>query len=228
MQMQIWKALQRRGKAIRVALNKYNRLAKQLQPPAPPLEWKDVVNYMFVAEFEILKHSYSYKDVTNAPWVSQSTREGISKYYKVQRAKEEIICLNVEIKRLSASIQEENQFFEASIETTSSTNTLLSLELATVYKSRHRVNNFHLQRLDAFEAKHGFADLSKGLWPVSTPTDIMLTPETDDGSEDEPDLELDDDLNDDMNRFGDFVENMSDSSTTVNTVPSYMLTTWKL
>jgi len=54
MRTSIWKALKRRGKAIRTALDKYNKLAMQMNPPAPILDWKNIVNYTFVSEFKIL------------------------------------------------------------------------------------------------------------------------------------------------------------------------------
>jgi hypothetical protein len=59
MRKSIWKALKQRGKAIRTAIDKYNKLVSQMKPPAPTLDWKNVVNYTFISKFEILQHSYA-------------------------------------------------------------------------------------------------------------------------------------------------------------------------
>ncbi|TFY75526.1 hypothetical protein EWM64_g8487 [Hericium alpestre] len=65
MHTSIWKALKKWGTAICNAIKRYNELAQQLNPPAPALEWKDVVNYTFVSEFDLLRHSYSRTDITS-------------------------------------------------------------------------------------------------------------------------------------------------------------------
>ncbi|KZT26423.1 hypothetical protein NEOLEDRAFT_1198259 [Neolentinus lepideus HHB14362 ss-1] len=91
MRMSIGKALKARGKAIWTALKKYNTLASSMNPPAPILQWKDLVSYSFVAEFDLLKHSYSMRDVTSSPWTVPANREVMSKYFKILRAKEEVL-----------------------------------------------------------------------------------------------------------------------------------------
>jgi len=97
MHTSIWKALKWRGKAIRTALDNYNKLALQMNPPAPTLDWKNIVNYTFVLEFEILWHSYSRTDLASRPWILPANHEIASRYFKVVRAREEIHWLNIEI-----------------------------------------------------------------------------------------------------------------------------------
>jgi len=59
-----------RGTAIRTAIDKYNKLATQMRPPAQTLDWKNIVNYTFVSEFDILQHTYSGADIASRPWIA--------------------------------------------------------------------------------------------------------------------------------------------------------------
>ena len=54
---QIGKTLQWHSEAIRTALGKYNAQAVKLTPPCPTLTWKEVVDYSFLTEFNILRLS---------------------------------------------------------------------------------------------------------------------------------------------------------------------------
>ena len=65
MRTSIWKALKQRSKAIRTTIDKYSKLVATMNLPAPTLDWKNVVNYTFISEFDILWHSYSCADLTS-------------------------------------------------------------------------------------------------------------------------------------------------------------------
>ncbi|KAG1793275.1 uncharacterized protein HD556DRAFT_1443706 [Suillus plorans] len=54
LRQQIGKALQRRSDAIRNAINKYNLQAAALDPTWPQLSWKDIADYSFLGEFDLL------------------------------------------------------------------------------------------------------------------------------------------------------------------------------
>ncbi|KAG2105063.1 uncharacterized protein F5147DRAFT_746487 [Suillus discolor] len=71
---QIRKALQRRSDAIRNAINKYNVQATALNPPRPHLSWKDIANYSFLGEFDVLR--YSRTDMCELDWAKPTHREG--------------------------------------------------------------------------------------------------------------------------------------------------------
>ncbi|KAH6906938.1 hypothetical protein BKA70DRAFT_1372270 [Coprinopsis sp. MPI-PUGE-AT-0042] len=53
----ISKALQVRSKAIRAALDRYNDAAKRMLPPRPQLTWDQIVDYSFLADFDLLRDS---------------------------------------------------------------------------------------------------------------------------------------------------------------------------
>ncbi|KAG1772867.1 hypothetical protein EV702DRAFT_976415, partial [Suillus placidus] len=93
--------------AIRTALEKYNNLAPLQVPPRPTLDYVDIIGYASLGEFELLK--YSHHNVMTKPWTVPENREMAVKFFKVLRSHEEIIRLNVEIGRLGAWIQFEDQ-----------------------------------------------------------------------------------------------------------------------
>ena len=102
---QIGKALQRRSEAIKNALNRYNTQAIKLTPPRPTLSWKEIVDYSFLGEFDLLRHSRA--DIRNEPWAHVTRREAMVKYFKLCRAQEEVTRLNIEIQRLRTFIHNE-------------------------------------------------------------------------------------------------------------------------
>ena len=53
---------------LNTAIVQYNSLAVKMTPPAPILEKKNVFEYAFIAEFDLLKHTYSREDITEKPW----------------------------------------------------------------------------------------------------------------------------------------------------------------
>ncbi|KAG2090003.1 uncharacterized protein F5147DRAFT_748280 [Suillus discolor] len=54
---QLGKALQHHSDAIRNAINRYNTQAAALNPPCSKISWKDIADYGFVAEFDLLRYS---------------------------------------------------------------------------------------------------------------------------------------------------------------------------
>jgi len=64
LRQQIGKALQRRSDAIRNAINRYNAQAASLNPPRPKISWKDIVEYSFLGEFDLLRDSWTPLNIT--------------------------------------------------------------------------------------------------------------------------------------------------------------------
>ncbi|KIL53806.1 hypothetical protein M378DRAFT_43826, partial [Amanita muscaria Koide BX008] len=129
---QIGKALQRRSEAVRNAINRYNIEAAKLTPPRPTLSWKDIVGYSFLGEFDALR--LSSRGVQDQPWGLPAHREAMVKYFKLQRAREEVIRLNIEIRRLKTSIHDETTHTNKTIELLTQTNLDLAVELQLRWK----------------------------------------------------------------------------------------------
>jgi len=104
----IGNALKARSQAVRTALEKYNAAARALVPPRPALSWDNVVEYAFLADFDLL--SDTREDVRQRPWARPASRSLMDQYFKIQRAHEEILRLNVEICRFVTHIHDEESF----------------------------------------------------------------------------------------------------------------------
>ncbi|KAJ7309178.1 hypothetical protein DFH08DRAFT_823603 [Mycena albidolilacea] len=79
-----------------------------LHPPMPSLTWEQVVEYAFLADFDILRDTCA--EVQSKPWARPAYRLAMDRYFKILRAREEIKCLNIEIRRVVTWIRDENTF----------------------------------------------------------------------------------------------------------------------
>lgn len=80
-------------------------------PPRPVLEWEEVVEYAFLSEFDILSETHT--DVRIKPWANPAARRVMDMYFKIQRAKEELVRLNIELKWLITFMHDEVSYLEA-------------------------------------------------------------------------------------------------------------------
>ncbi|KAJ7808980.1 hypothetical protein B0H14DRAFT_3090965 [Mycena olivaceomarginata] len=104
----IAKALQVRSKAVKTALQRYNDAAAAMDPPKPDLAWEKVVEYAFLAEFDLLRDGRA--DIRNEPWALPAGRVAMDQHFKMLRADEEIERLNLEIPRLLTYMADEREF----------------------------------------------------------------------------------------------------------------------
>ena len=132
------KAIKSRSKACQRALRAYNIAAANLDPPHPQLEWSDIIEYTTLAEFEILRIA-AREDIRNLEWANARNRQATVCHLKIKRAKEEIIRLNVEIKRVLTWINDENELFSSALEKT--TDPLLYNVLVERALERERIND---------------------------------------------------------------------------------------
>ncbi|KAF8441341.1 hypothetical protein L210DRAFT_2067464 [Boletus edulis BED1] len=153
LRQQISKALQRRSEAIRKAIARYNTQAVALNPPRPTISWKDITKYTILGEFDLLRQARD--DVRMQEWARPAVREATAKFFKCCRAKEEIVRLNVEVRRLRTAILDEEKQISAVIEELVETDELLAIELRRRHRSRSAVNRLHLDRLDCIQRKYG-------------------------------------------------------------------------
>jgi hypothetical protein len=94
----ISKALKTRSQAILTALERYNKAALGLNPPADTLLWEDIVKMATLADFDLLRLSHT--DIRTLPWAQPAAREAMALHFGIKRAVEEIDRLNVEIRHL--------------------------------------------------------------------------------------------------------------------------------
>lgn len=149
LRQQIGKALQRRSEAIRNAINRYNTQAAALNPPRPKLSWKDIAEYSFLGEFDLLRHSRT--DIRELDWTKPAHREATTKYFKLLRAREEVSRLNVEVRRLRTFVHDEEMETNKVITDLQLSYPLLASELQRQWRSRLATNMFHIFRLNQIE-----------------------------------------------------------------------------
>jgi hypothetical protein len=89
-------------------LERYNIAALALNPPRRILDWKEVVEYAFLADFDLLRDAR--QDISQRPWATPAGQLAMDQYFKMCRAAEEIDRLNIEIRRVATYIQDEEQY----------------------------------------------------------------------------------------------------------------------
>ncbi|KZV81291.1 hypothetical protein EXIGLDRAFT_574472, partial [Exidia glandulosa HHB12029] len=124
----IGKGLKSRSQAIRTAVQKYNALAEALNPPAPTVDFAMLMEWTELQEFELLRHSRS-GDVREKPWANPTNRLMAVKYYKLARAREELLRCRVETRRLVTAMHDEEQHFESVYARLQESNALLAHEV---------------------------------------------------------------------------------------------------
>lgn len=151
----IGSALKARSQAVRTALQNYNVAAQALVPPRPPLSWDDVVEYAFLADFDLLSDTRS--DVRLKVWAKPASRILMDQHFKLKRAREEILRLNVEIPRLMTYIRDEEAFLLQQEDLLSETDPPLSCQLRLRRLKLIRSNDLHIHRLNRLASMPGFS-----------------------------------------------------------------------
>ncbi|KAG1859026.1 hypothetical protein DFJ58DRAFT_840305 [Suillus subalutaceus] len=124
----IARALQTRSAAIRSALNTYNNLASVVYPPRQILKWEDVVEYAFLADFELLQKTRS--NVSQLPWSSPAAR--------------------------MTYIRDEDKYLQVCEDRLTVANPALAHQIAIHRNIRGRFNSRHIKRLDDISKLPGF------------------------------------------------------------------------
>ena len=180
LRQQIAKALHARSSAVRSAVKRYNDVAANLTPPRPPLDLQTVLGYVYLAEFDILRDSRY--DIQSKPWARAAERETSAAFFKLERAKEELVRLKVEVHRLATYMETEERCIRAGLQVLSSTRPYLAHQLGKVWRSMsaqfvtHRRRFATIERLDGFE---GSTQIGTPLRQSSMHPDMTSTSERD-------------------------------------------------
>ncbi|KAI5999676.1 hypothetical protein EDD15DRAFT_2160411 [Pisolithus albus] len=151
----IAKALKARSAAIRTALDRFNTAARACSPPRHQLTFEEVVEYTFLADFDLLRNS-TREDISQRPWASPAARVAMDQYFKVCRAEEEIKRLNVEIRRIITYLRDEDRYMEACIAQLQVSHPTLAYQVQVHYNVRARFTNHHLRLLTEIAHLRGF------------------------------------------------------------------------
>ncbi|KAG1906113.1 uncharacterized protein F5891DRAFT_1125597 [Suillus fuscotomentosus] len=141
----IAKALQACSAAIKTALDRFNIAARALSPPHRMLKWEEVVEYAFLANFDLLHDSHD--DVSHRPWAMPSVRQATNLYFKTCRTREEITQLNIEVRRLATYLRDEEHYLRECQRQAEASHLVLAHQINLWRQVRSRFNSHHLQRL---------------------------------------------------------------------------------
>jgi hypothetical protein len=151
----IAQALARRCAAIRNAIERYNDLAPHQKPPHPKLMYSEVVDYCTFSEFEILKHSEH--DVLSKDWAILTNRQAANKFFKIERAKEEVRRCNVEVARLQAWVDAEDMVMSRAVAAHEGSGPAFAAHLRVLQMQRRHVNDHLRSRLDQIYKLPGYS-----------------------------------------------------------------------
>ncbi len=155
MRTHIAKALKTRSKAVRSAVHAYNNAAATLSPPRDALDVKTVLEYVFLGEFDLLRDSQSR--VQEQPWTSPLAREAMTAYFKLTRAREEIVRLNIESRRLHTFIRDHHKRMEQVVNELRADDPLLVHQLQKMQLLQLSRDIAHVKQLTKMEGCIGYS-----------------------------------------------------------------------
>ncbi|KAF6749130.1 hypothetical protein DFP72DRAFT_992049 [Ephemerocybe angulata] len=146
----ISKALQARSQAIKTALKSYNTAAAKLKRPR--LTWERIVEYAFLSDFDLLRDTR--EDITLREWANPTSRALMDRYFKIERAREEITRLNIEIRRIITHLKDEDEFLKNAEE--KEQDRVLAHHIKRYRSLRMRFSSLHRARFKKLSQLPGF------------------------------------------------------------------------
>jgi hypothetical protein len=156
----IAKALQTRSQAIRSVLDSYNAAARALTPPRQQLEWKEVIEYAFLADFDLLRNAR--QDISHHPWATPASQLAMDLYYKILRAQEEIDRLDIEVCCVATYLRDKDCYLRYMEDKVRTSNPRIAHWIRLHRLLRRRFHSHHKRRLREIIRLPGF---SGDIWP---------------------------------------------------------------
>lgn len=153
MRTHLSKSLQTRSQAIRTAIDKYNAARAKLPEPRPAeLTAKQVLEYVFIAEFDLLRDSRC--SVRDQPWARPAEREATIAYFKLKRSQEELVRVELEIRRLRSFIRDVDAHMHRLLDTLAASDPALAVQMHRRAQLQFAQNKAHLTRLASLRAMY--------------------------------------------------------------------------
>lgn len=200
MRTHISKGIFRRSKAIRTVLEQYNALAVKQRPRRPTIDMKQITQYGWMCDFDLLKTSRH--DVLAKAWANPLHRQQSRDFFQLKCAEQELIRLNVEIDRLASWVDEEDADLLNRWKTVEVENPPLASAIRRLYEERSRVNDLHRGTLTSIYRLPGYTGEAKTTW------DTVVSGE----DVDEDDVDADDTVLATANRLGEFFDGGADDT----------------
>ncbi|KAI6035894.1 hypothetical protein BKA83DRAFT_4506432 [Pisolithus microcarpus] len=142
----IAKALKACSAAIRTALDWFNTAARTCSPPHPQLTFKEVVEYTFLADFDLLRNA-TREDISQRLWAAPAAHAAMDQYFK---------CLMVEVHRTITYLHDEAHYVKACIAQLQVSHPPLAYQVQLHYNVRAKFTNHHLCLLTEIAHLPGF------------------------------------------------------------------------
>jgi hypothetical protein len=137
-QRKISAGLKKHSKAVNTALDEYNEQAKHLGQPV--LDFQQVIEYTFLSDFELLHNMHN--NITQQPWACPLIHNAMISWMKIDCAKEEIDCLDIEACCLKTYIQDSSLAQQAVIQYLHQMDPALVAELQEHHEAQSTTNAF--------------------------------------------------------------------------------------
>lgn len=141
MRRHIAKNMQTRSRAIRNAIVAYNAAATALDPPRPKLDWETISHYQFLEDFDLMNETRT--SIREKKWAEPAVRETQRLARRLAGAREEIIQVNVEARRVHTAIYDEEKLFASTLARLSNANDDLQGAVLE-HVTRRRAANAHV------------------------------------------------------------------------------------
>jgi hypothetical protein len=107
-----------------------------------------------LADFDLLRDAH--QDIRQQPWTQPSRREAMNLYFGIQRAKEEIIRLNVETRRLITFMIDDHRNYYRTIAANIIVDPALAHELSRQWEYHNNIHSQIASRLRQTSQLKGF------------------------------------------------------------------------
>ncbi|KIJ15711.1 hypothetical protein PAXINDRAFT_162818 [Paxillus involutus ATCC 200175] len=145
-------------------LGRMNRAGTGYKLPFSPrhmLSFEDVVEYTFLADFDLLRDTR--EDILQRPWASPTAQLTMDLYFKMCRAEEEKQCLDIEIQWFVMYLRDEDHYLWGCEDQLCSSDPALAYQVEWYCNVRARYNDYHLCKLSNLASLPGFGgSLSAG------------------------------------------------------------------
>ena len=125
-----------------------------MRPKRPLLSWENVVEYAFLADFDLLRDTR--EDITTKTWAKPASRLVSDSFFKMERAKEEITRLNVEIQRVITYMRDEERFLRRREIEIKGDDPSLAHQIYLLRMERGRFTDIHMARFIKLARNPGF------------------------------------------------------------------------
>ncbi|KAG9077568.1 hypothetical protein FRC06_008838 [Ceratobasidium sp. 370] len=144
MRMHIMQAINNHSAALKSALKRYNDAASKVGLQA--ISWETLTSISMLADFDLLRGSRT--GILEEEWARPSNRRAAEEYQYIMRAKEEILRLNIEVRRVHTAISDEQQMLPEIVEQIAATSPELQWAANRYVEQRLKVNNYIMHELN--------------------------------------------------------------------------------